>query len=197
MLACVFNNFVFLNVIYFQSLNLNFFYLKSFFSMFNNSKIYKNYFIFNFFFFKKIWNNYKTEIYIFSYTNTLTKLHKKYNLFTSNSFTLYNFNITNFVIFFNKNNINSISKSKFFIIESKINNFFNFFNLLITVFKKNNFFNLFLIYYFNRHFSIFNFKNYFFLYSNFSNCMPYSSRFQLMSLRSSSKISLLPFNRRI
>lgn len=197
MLACIFNNFVFLNIIYSQSLNLNFFYIKLFFNIFNNSKIYKNYFIFNFFFFKKIWNNYNNRIYTFNYTNTLTKLHKKYNLFISHSSIIYNFNINNFVIFFNKNNTNSIFKSKLVVIEFNINNFLNFFNLFVINSKKNNFFNLFLIYYFNKHLSMFNFKNHFFLYSNFVNRMSYSSRLQSISLRSSFKISLLPFNQRV
>ncbi len=197
MLACIFNNFVFLNIAYSQSLNLNFFYIKLFFNIFNNSKIYKNYFVFNFFFFKKIWNNHNNRIYTFNYTNTLTKLHKKYNLFIPHSSIIYNFNINNFVIFFNKNNTNSIFKSKFVVIEFNMNNFLNFFNLFVINSKKNNFFNLFLIYYFNKHLSMFNFKNHFFLYSNFANRMSYSSRLQSVSLRSSFKISLLSFNQRV
>ena len=188
----VFNNKFLITSIYFNKKNSNSFFLKLYFLLTQKEKFNKNYFFFNFFFYKKLWITFNCFSKNFFYNTPSKKFYKKYFFINKKNYVYYNYTIKNDSIFFLKNNKNFIIKNKSLF--CKILNFqliLSLFYFIRSFYFFNFYVNFFFINYFN---NLNNGKNIWYTHID-SNSNKNHSRAIFKSIRHYSNMSLLAFNK--
>jgi hypothetical protein len=173
---------------------LNFLFLKFYVLLVQRSFRINNYFFFNFLFYKKLWLSTNLFLNKNSYKLSFKNFYKKYYFLNYSYMSTYNYMLSHNIIFFLKNNKNSILKKNFFFLNFiKLNSFF----LLLTFFKNLYFFELYVNFWIN--FFLINLKNFsFFSYKSltfrvFKNVI-ISHKYTVKSIRYFPNTSLLEFN---